>query len=173
MSAPGFTRIGLAAVTTLVLFSSIHARADDKEVTKVVESGKQISIEYTLRLDDGTTADTNVGAEPLVFEYGSGRILPALEEAMVGMKVDETKEVKLSAEQGYGPVNPEAYQTVELDAIPEEARQVGVVLVAQGSDGRQRTVRVHEVNAENVVIDFNHPLAGKNLNFDIKIIEIE
>jgi FKBP-type peptidyl-prolyl cis-trans isomerase 2 len=160
-------------VTGLLLLISTPARADDEGGAKVVENGKQISIEYTLRLEDGTTADTNVGGEPLKFEHGSSNILPALEAALVGMKVDESKQVKLSAEQGYGPVNPDAYQTVQLDAIPEEARQVGVVLVAQGADGRQQAVRVHEVNGDNVVIDFNHPLAGQSLTFDIRVVEIE
>jgi len=139
----------------------------------VVENGKKISIEYTLKLDDGSTADTNVGGEPLVFEQGSSQILPALEAELAGLKVDESKQVKLSPEHGYGEVNAEAFLTVGIETIPEEARKVGAVLIAQDGNGNHRPVRVHKVREEELVLDLNHPLAGQNLNFDVRILTIE
>jgi len=144
-----------------------------EEETVVIETGKSVSIEYTLKLDDGTTVDSNVGGDPLVFTQGSSQILRALEDALLGHAVGDTQEVKLTAEQGYGPINPEAYQEAPLDTVPEDARTVGTVLVATAPDGQQQPIRVHEVGEDTIVLDFNHPLAGKPLNFDVKVLAIE
>lgn len=141
--------------------------------TIVIEKGRSVSIEYTLKLDDGTTVDTNVGEDPLTYTQGQSEILPALEEALLGQAVGDTKELKLTAEQGYGAVDPEAYQEVELDMVPEDARTVGTMLVASAPDGQQQPIRVHEVREETIILDFNHPLAGEALNFDIKVLAIE
>ena len=139
----------------------------------MIENGRSVSVEYTLKLDDGTTVDTNVGEEPLTYQHGNNEILPALEEALLGQTVGDSKQVKLTAEQGYGQVNPEAYQEVPLEEIPEEARTVGMMLVATTEDGQQQPIRVHELKEESVILDFNHPLAGEALNFDVKIVAIE
>ena len=166
-------RIGLAVWASLALLSLSVARADEKGDPVVVEIGKRVSIEYKLSLDDGTVVDTNAGNEPLVFEPGARQILPALEQALLGLEVDETKNVKLSPEEGYGPVNPAAFESVPSEQIPEDARQVGAVLVAQDAEGNKHLIRVHEMKDETVVLDYNHPLAGQNLNFDIKILAVE
>ena len=139
----------------------------------MVENGRQISIEYTLMLDDGSTADTNVGEEPLTFIQGDGEILEALEAALEGLDIGDEKQVRIAAEQGYGLVDPDAFDRVDLDAIPADARQVGVMLVAEDEDGNQQSVRVHEVGAVEIVLDLNHPLAGQALNFAVRIVAIE
>lgn len=139
----------------------------------MIENGRSVAIEYTLKLDDGTTVDTNVGEDPLTYTQGSSEILPALEEALLGHVVGDTKEVKLTAEDGYGPVNLEAYQEVELGMVPEDARTVGTMLVATDPEGQQQPIKVHEVREEIIILDFNHPLAGQALNFEIKIIDIQ
>ena len=143
-----------------------------KEDAGMIENGNQVSIEYTLTLEDGTKVDTNVGGEPLVYEQGSGQIIPGLEEELAGLKEGDTKKVTVAPERGYGPVDPEAFQEVESTKIPEEARTVGTMLLARDASGNGRQVRVHEVKDETVVIDFNHPLAGKTLTFDVKILDI-
>lgn len=140
---------------------------------KVIEKGNAVSIEYTLKLNDGTTVDTNVGEDPLIYTQGESEILPMLEEALLGLKVGDTKEVQLTAEQGYGIVDPAGYQEVELDVVPEDARKVGTMLVASAPDGQEQPIRVREVKEETIVLDFNHPLAGEALNFDIKILSIQ
>ena len=145
----------------------------ENEETKVIETGNSVSIEYTLKLEDGTTVDSNVGQDPLTFTQGNSEILPALEEALLGHAVGDTKEVNLTAEQGYGPVNAEAFQEVELEMVPEDARTVGATLVATATDGQQQPIRVHEVREETIILDFNHPLAGQALNFDVKVLAIE
>ena len=139
----------------------------------MIEDGSKVSIEYTLTLDDGSTADTNVGGEPLVYNQGQQEILPALEEALVGLAAGDTKKVMLTAEEGYGQVDPDGFQDVEPDIVPEDARTVGTMLVASDPEGNQQPIRVHEVADDKIVLDFNHPLAGEALTFDIKILEIE
>ena len=151
----------------------VSACRAEEENTIVIENGNAVSIEYTLKIDDGTTVDTNVGEDPLTFTQGSSEILPALEEALLGLAVGDTKQVNLTAEQGYGPINVEAYQEVELDMVPEDARTVGTMLVATDPDGQQQPIKVHEVRDESIVLDFNHPLAGEALSFDIKILGIQ
>ena len=107
------------------------------------------------------------------FTQGSHKIIPGLETALEGMKVGESKQVTVAPEQGYGPINPQAVQEVPIDKIPEEARKIGAQL--QGKDGQGRMVhpRVTEVKEQVVVLDFNHPLAGKKLFFDVKILDIK
>lgn len=139
----------------------------------MIANGSRVSIEYTLTLDDGSTADTNVGGDPLVYTQGEGEILEALEEALAGLAVNDEKQVRLSAEEGYGAVDPEAFARVEPDAIPDDARHVGAMLVAQDLEGERRAVRVVEVGAEEIVVDFNHPLAGQALNFSVRILGVE
>jgi FKBP-type peptidyl-prolyl cis-trans isomerase 2 len=139
----------------------------------VIQDGKKVSIEYTLNLDDGTLVGSNVGEDPLVYEHGRGQILPALERALAGLEQDATKEVKLTAEEGYGQRDPSAFKTVETEAIPEDARKVGTVLAAQDESGNQQHVRVHEIREDGIVLDLNHLLAGENLNFKVRVLTIE
>jgi FKBP-type peptidyl-prolyl cis-trans isomerase 2 len=156
----------------VVLLTTTPGWANEEE-TIVIENGRTVSITYTLKLDDGTTVDTNVGADPLTYTQGGGQILSALEEALTGHKVGDSKQVQLTAEQGYGAVNPEAFQEVEIDMVPEDARSVGTMLMATGPDGQQQPIKVHELRESTIVLDFNHPLAGQALSFDIEILAVE
>jgi len=139
----------------------------------VIENGRTVSIEYTLSLADGTTADTNVGDEPLVYEHGAGQILPGFEREVAGMEPNQTREFVLSPEEAYGPVNPELRQEVQAEAVPEQARQPGTPLATEDPSGNRRIVRVHEVRDDTVVLDLNHPLAGEQLHFEVKVLGIE
>ena len=139
-----------------------------------VATGRQVSIEYTLRLSDKTRVDSNVGEPPLTYTQGSGALPPALQAQLVGLTVGDTKTVTLTPEQGYGEVDPNAYHEVEKSLIPEGARKPGSMLTATDpAGGEERVLRVHEVKDETVVLDFNHPLAGKTLVFDVKVVKIE
>lgn len=160
------------ALVALALLAAPAPSAAEGE-KKMIADGSKVSIEYTLKLDDGSTADTNVGGDPLVYEQGKGQILPALEKELAGLSVDDTKKVNLSAKDGYGEIDPAAIQKVPASAIPEEARKAGAQLVAQDAAGQQRPVRVQAVEGDQVVVDMNHPLAGKALHFDVKILAIQ
>jgi FKBP-type peptidyl-prolyl cis-trans isomerase SlyD len=138
-----------------------------------ISEGKAVSMEYTLTLEDKKVLDTNVGGQPLNFTQGSHQIIPGLETALEGMKVGESKQVTVAPEQGYGPINPQAVQEVPIDKIPEEARKVGAQLQGKDAQGRMVHPRVTEVKEQVVMLDFNHPLAGKTLLFDVKILDIQ
>ncbi len=139
----------------------------------MIADGSTVTIEYTLMLDDGSTVDSNVGDEPLIYEQGRGDILPALEQALVGLQVDDVRRVTLPPEQGFGAVDPDAFDVVPLDAIPENARVVGAQLLAEDQEGGRRPVRVHEVRTQEIVIDLNHPLAGQTLHFEVRILAVQ
>lgn len=150
-----------------------RAHAQEEEKPTVISNGNRVSIEYSLKLADGTVADTNVGGDALTYEQGASQILPALEKELLGMQVGETKQVSLSATDGYGEVDPSLFHTVPASQVPEDAREVGTQLLARSSTGEQRPVRVHEVRDEEIVLDLNHPLAGQDLDFDVKVLAIE
>ena len=168
------TRIACSSLLFLVTGYSLGLAKTQEETTQNrISNGKLISIEYTLTLDDKKVIDSNVGGQPLDFTQGSHQIIPGLETALEGMKVGESKQVTVAPEQAYGPVNPKAIQEVQIDKIPEEARKVGSQLQAKSPDGRMVHPRVVEVKEKVVMLDFNHPLAGKKLFFDVKILDIK
>lgn len=139
----------------------------------MIQKGKKVSLEYTVYLEDGMQIDTNVGDTPLTFTIGKQQIFPALEQAILGMKQGEKKMVFLKADEAYGPIIPEAFKEVDLEAIPVPFRYVGAVLGVQDPAGGVYPIRIHEVKEDKAVLDFNHPLAGKNLKFDVKVLEVD
>jgi len=160
------------ALGLIALGSAMPTSAEEGE-PKVVKDGSQVSIEYTLKLDDGSIADTSEGREPLRYEQGAGQILPGLEESLSELAVGDEREITLTPENGYGLVQDDLYQTVEIERIPEDARKAGTLLMAQDDQGNQQPLRVHEVREDVVVIDMNHPLAGKTLHFAVKVVSID
>ncbi|MFQ5532679.1 MAG: peptidylprolyl isomerase [Candidatus Methylomirabilales bacterium] len=142
-----------------------------------VSSGTKVSIEYTLRLkedkDTEAVIDTNVGSEPLTYVQGSHQIIPGLEKALEGMKIGESTEVTVKPEEGYGLVDQEAFVEVKKEQIPQDALKVDTQLEGRDESGQTVYARVVEIKDQTVVLDLNHPLAGKTLYFDIKILEIQ
>ncbi|HSE04911.1 MAG TPA: peptidylprolyl isomerase [Methylomirabilota bacterium] len=139
-----------------------------------VQNGSTVSIEYTLKSDGGKVLDSNKGGKPLVFVQGQQQIIPGLERELVGMRPGEEKKVVVKAEDGgYGPVVPGAQQEVPKDAIPKEGLTVGTVLTARSGSGETRPVVVKEIKDKTVVIDYNHPLAGQTLHFDVKVLNVQ
>ena len=138
----------------------------------MIEAGSTVGIEYTLTLEDGTKVDSNVGGEALSFEQGSGQIIPGLDKELIGMRVGEAKNVTVSPDEGYGQVDPAAFTEVPLSELPEEAREPGTALMARDDEGRVQRLRVDRIEGDTATLDFNHPLAGKTLIFDVKVLEI-
>ena len=138
-----------------------------------VGDGKRVSLEYTLTLEDQTVIDTNVGKTPLVYTHGTQQIVPGLEKQLAGLKAGDTKKVEVSPEEGYGEADPNRFQEVPTENIPEEARGVGKKLQGQGPDGQMMFAQVTEVKENTVIVDLNHPLAGKTLFFAVKVLKIE
>ena len=139
----------------------------------MIQKGKKVSLEYTVFLEDGTQIDTNIGEEPLMFVLGSNQVFPALESELLGLKIGDSKKITLRPEEAYGPVVPEAFREVDLEAVPSEFRFVGAVLGVQDPSGGVFPIRVHEIKKEKATLDFNHPLAGKTLQFQVKVVAVD
>ena len=158
----------------LNIFVSTGAFAAEKsKENNVVKDGTVVSLQYTLSGEDGTTIESNKGKEPLKYTQGSRQIVPGLEKGLAGMKMGEEKRVKVTPEEGYGPVDPKGFQEFPKEKIPSEGLKVGSVLMATGPQGQQVPVRVHEIKEKTVVLDLNHPMAGKTLVFDVKVLDIQ
>ncbi|KXX63731.1 FKBP-type peptidyl-prolyl cis-trans isomerase [Marichromatium gracile] len=135
--------------------------------------GDTVKIHYTGTLEDGTQFDSSVGREPIEFTIGAGGIIPGFEEAVKGMSVGENKTVTIPPAQAYGEYRPEMTQEVPRSAIPADIDlHEGMVLHAQGPDGQHVSFTVKAFNDEQVTIDGNHPLAGKDLTFALELVSI-
>ncbi len=139
----------------------------------VIADDMVVSIHYTLTLDDGNAVDSSRGREPLLYLHGAQNIVPGLEKELAGKKAGESFDVAVSPEEGYGPRMEGMEQKVPKDVMPQDLEiQVGMPLSAHGPDGQTMTVWVTAVEDEHVLIDPNHPLAGKTLNFAIEVMEM-
>ncbi len=158
-----------------VLFNGAQAVAEPPTSGSkmTVSTGMQVSLEYTLKLEDKTVLESNIGREPMTYTHGSHEIVPGLEKALEGLAVGDTKHVEVKPVDGYGDVDPKAFQEVMKSQIPESAWKVGTELEAKSPDGQSMFPRVTEVKSETVVLDFNHPLAGKILLFEITVLDIK
>jgi len=136
-----------------------------------IEANQIVSIEYEVR-DGDTVVDSNVGGSPLVFMFGKGQIIPGLENGIVNMAIGEKGNVLVQPEDAYGELNPEAKQEVPKDQFAGIDLEIGMTLYGQGEDGGTVQVIVKEIGEENIIIDFNHPLAGKALMFTVTINNI-
>ncbi len=140
-----------------------------------IKANTVVKMHYKGTLEDGSVFDTSEGREALEFIYGVGMIIPGLEEGLQGLKVGDKKKVEnIPAEKAYGQRQDEAMQEMPKDQLPEEIRsqvQPGMQLAAQGPHGVVPVV-VADVKEDTVVMDFNHPLAGKSLTFEVEITEV-
>jgi peptidylprolyl isomerase len=139
-----------------------------------VKAGDTVHLHYTGTLLDGSTFDSSEGRDPLQFVVGSGQIIPGLDVAIPGMKIGDKKIVKIGADDAYGQLNPEMRQAVPREGIPADIPlEVGTQLQMQTPDGQAMPVTVVEVDEATVTLDANHPLAGKDLQFDIELMKID
>jgi len=136
-----------------------------------IETNQIVSIEYEVR-DGDKVVDTNVGGAPLVFMFGKGQIIPGLENGIVNMAIGEKADILVKPEDAYGEYNADAKQEVPKDQFAGIDLEVGMTLYGQGEDGGTVQVTVKEIGEENVIIDFNHALAGKDLMFSVTINNI-
>ncbi|TDE39097.1 FKBP-type peptidyl-prolyl cis-trans isomerase [Antarcticimicrobium sediminis] len=138
-----------------------------------VKTGDTVRIHYTGTLNDGSRFDSSEGRDPLEFTVGTGQIIPGLEIAIPGMKIGEAKTVVVACDEAYGPVNPEARQSIPREGIPDDIPlEVGARLQMQTPEGQALPVTVVAVDEATVTLDANHPLAGQDLTFAIELVEI-
>ncbi len=139
----------------------------------VVATGNKVKIHYTGTFDDGEVFDSSREVDPLEFEVGAGQVIPGFDDAVIGMKVGETKNVRLLEDEAYGPYNPE----MVFDADPSQfeegmALEIGQQFQTQMEDGTPLLLTVKSIEGEKITLDANHPMAGKVLNFDLEVVEI-
>jgi peptidylprolyl isomerase len=142
----------------------------------MIKKGDKVKIDYTGKLDDGTVFDSSTHGDhshPLEFEVGSGKVIPGFDNAVMGMKLDEEKDIVIEPKDAYGQPNKDLVKPIPKSQIPESDKiQKGMQLMMQTNTGQQLPVIVVDVDETNIMIDLNHPLAGKTLHFHIKVVEI-
>ena len=137
-----------------------------------IQKGAKVKMDYTLTVG-GEVIDTSQGREPLAFVHGSGEIIPGLDNKLTGLKAGDEREIIVAPEDGYGIVDPAAQIQVPKSQLPPDpSPTVGMVLGGTDPDGQPFRAVVKEIGEENVTMDLNHPLAGKELSFKIKIVEV-
>lgn len=138
-----------------------------------VENGKFVSVDYEGRLDNGEVFDSSQDSQPLEVQVGSGQIIKGFEENLVGMGIREKKTFTLPPEEAYGNRDENQLHTFSRSEVPEEMDpKVGEMIGLQTPDGQQIPATIAEADEEKVVVDLNHPLAGKSLTFDIEVVNI-
>lgn len=140
-------------------------------MSKTVANGKVISLEYTVKLENDRVVDTNVGKEPLTYTQGANQIIPGVEAAVEGLEVGQAKQAVVPPAAGYGERDPNALHEVSKDKVPDNIA-VGTQLSGKDASGRDVRPIVSAINEDTVLLDFNHPLAGKTLYFDLKVVNI-
>ena len=138
-----------------------------------VKSGDTVKVHYHGRLTSGETFDSSEGRDPLEFEVGSGMVIKGFDEGVSGMKVGEKKTINIPFLEAYGPRQEEMLVEFPLNQFPPDLKpEIGMQLTMTTSEGHPVQVIIEEIKQEVVVLDANHPLAGKDLIFDLEIVEI-
>ncbi len=146
---------------------------NDKNLA-VVKSGDKVKVEYTGSFEDGEIFDSSeMHGQPLEFETGKGMMIPGFEKAVIGMKLGEEKTIHLECEEAYGERNPQLVNKAPKAQLPKEQEpQKGMMLLIKLPNGAQFPAMITAVDENEVTLDLNHPLAGKCLNFKVKIVGI-
>jgi len=169
-----FSRVWTVVLMVLMFSANaIPVLSAETSSVSIVKAGKQVSLEYTLRLDDQTVLDTNVDGEPLSYIHGLQQLMPGLEKGLAGLRVGESKKVVVHPEDGYGPIDKYAFMEAKKSNIPPEALKIGGIVEGRDSTGRPLYPRIKEIGETEVILDYNHPLAGKVLYFDVKVLDIK
>ena len=163
------------AFLSLYMLSGLafSATAEKSKDNRVVKDGLMISLEYTLKSPDGKVLETSKGREPLKYVHGQKMMIPGLEKELTGMKVGGEKNVTVKPEDAYGKINPNAVEEVPKEKIPANALKVGAVLAARSPEGMVVPMTVKQIKEKTVLMDMNHPMAGKTLVFDVKVVDIQ
>lgn len=168
--------LSVLIVIALMAGSMLVSACANDEGTAQAKNGDTVKVLYTGTLDDGEVFDSSElhGGEPLEFTIGAAEVIPGFDQAVIGMSPGESKTVRIPADEAYGPYYEELVMVMDWDQFPEGFQpEVGDQLQMQTQDGRIVTVTVIDVSESGVTIDANHHLAGKDLTFEIELVEIE
>lgn len=139
-----------------------------------VKEGQTVEVHYVGTFDDGTEFDNSrERGEAITFEVGSGQMIKGFDDAIVGMEVGDSKNISLEPHEAYGDTNPDAIQTYPLTAFPPDVTlEEGITIMGQSPEGHQVIAKIESLNEDSAVLDFNHPMAGKRLNFEVELISV-
>jgi FKBP-type peptidyl-prolyl cis-trans isomerase SlyD len=161
-------------LSALALCSPAYLSAAEKaKDDRIVKDGLMVSFDYTLKGTDGKVIETSKGKEPLRYIHGQKMMIPGLEKELTGMKVGGEKHVTVKPEDAYGKLDPKAIKEVPKEKVPPNALKVGAVLAETRPDGSVVPLTVRQIKEKTVVMDLNHPMAGKTLVFDVKVVDIQ
>jgi peptidylprolyl isomerase len=139
-----------------------------------VKSGDKVKVHYHGKLTSGETFDSSAGRDPLAFEVGSGSVIKGFDEGVTGMEVGEKKTINIPFDEAYGPRNEDMIIPMPKDRFPQDLEiEIGMPLMMHDQEGHQFQVAVIDIKDDVIVLDANHPLAGKDLVFDLELVEIE
>jgi peptidylprolyl isomerase len=147
-----------------------------KAKPSVVDKGNLVSVQYVGTLSNGEVFDNSDNNGPISFIVGASQVIKGFDDAVVGMKINDKKKFSIKKEEAYGDINPALMHKVPLDKLPPEMKsqvKVGGFLVLQSPVGQQIPAKVHSITDGVITLDLNHPLAGKDLTFDITIVDID
>jgi peptidylprolyl isomerase len=132
-----------------------------------------VTVHYTGSFTDGVVFDSSVDREPFEFTIGQGMVIPGFESGIIGMQEGDSKKINIPAEDAYGPHREDLLTTIERSQIPASIDlQIGMVLQMRSPDGGTANVSIREINQENVILDLNHPMAGKELIFEVNLVKV-
>ena len=168
-----FITVPLHSLTGRLLIKPIIISKNN--IMSQVKANDTVKVHYTGKLADGQVFDSSVErGEPIEFTMGQGQLIPGFEKGLIDMKVNEKKTINIPKEEAYGEPREELIQEVQKSQLPEEIKpEVGMGLVSKSPDGQEMNLVVRDVKEETIVVDGNHPLAGKDLVFDLEVVEIK
>ncbi len=142
--------------------------------SKMAKKEDTVKVDYTGTFDDGAVFDTSRKREPIEFTVGQGKVIKGFDDAVVGMKVGEEKDIKIAPAEGYGEHDDTLVRAFPKNKLPKNpSPEAGMILSLRSLDGKTILARIDKIDEEHVFLNFNHPLAGKNLNFKIKLIDVK
>ncbi|PKM30504.1 MAG: peptidylprolyl isomerase [Gammaproteobacteria bacterium HGW-Gammaproteobacteria-11] len=133
----------------------------------------QVTLHFTLKLPNGEVVDSTLGKTPATFKVGDGSLLPGFEQSLFGLKSGDQRSFEIEPERGFGPGNPQNIQSVARDNFNEMELEPGLLVIFQDAAGGEMPGVVKQINEKTVDVDFNHPLAGKTITFEVEIIEVK
>ncbi len=138
-----------------------------------VKENDTVKVHYTGKLTNGQIFDSSLEREPLEVALGQGQLIPGFEKGLIDMEVNEKKTITIDKLEAYGEVNDSLFQKISKSQLPEDLKpEVGMGLVGSNAEGQQQQFRVAKVEADDIILDANHPLAGQDLVFDLELVEI-
>lgn len=165
------SKIGLFLISSFLFITSFAYAADAKTKDNVIDVGKKVKMNFTMK-SNGTVLETTQGKQPFEFVFGQHTMIPGVQEALKGLKAGDKKELTLKPDKAFGEINPKAVIEFPKTQFPQKDVKPGMIFKTQTKEGMPMRGIVKKVKKDTIVLDFNHPLAGKELQLDFEIIEV-